>query len=84
MTLSADDLIFQRFCQIKNKKQALDTRTCPHDAGGGGRTRTVLLPTDFENYRQLCNLLQSIATHCKLFRIFGGFQALKIQTYENT
>ena len=71
--------------RAKRKPQALDTRTCDLDgAGGGGRTRTVLLPTDFENCRQLCKSLQSFAVYSRLFPIFGALQALKIQTYENT
>ena len=46
------------------------------NAGGGGRTRTVLPPRDFENCRQLCKSLQSFAVYGRMFPVFGALQAL--------
>ena len=63
------------------KKQALDTRTCSPGAGDRGRTGTVSLPSDFENCRQLCKSLHSVAVYGRLSPIFRAFQASQMQTY---
>ena len=38
-------------------------------------------PQDFENCRQLCKSLQSVAVYGRLSPIFRAFQASRMQTY---
>ena len=51
--------------RAKRKPQALDTRTCDLDgAGGGGRTRTVLPPTDFESVTSANSITPALMMYC--------------------